>query len=154
MILGCLDLFVRCTDLYLGFQTYILSVWTYILGFWIHIFVVGLIFCVLNLYFGVWTCILGVWTYTLGVRVGSGRVGSGPAAGLAGSGGRVGWVQHLGENPFLESVSEKKKNKYWLYYCILNLGYFYKKDARRKMLHFGVLHAPRSLIWDRFRAEN
>ena len=69
----------------------------------------------LNLYFG-----------CLG-RVGSGRIGSG------GSGGRVGWVQHLGEKSIWgiciwKKVSIDNISKFWTW------SNFWQKDARRKML--------------------
>ena len=133
----------------------ILGVWTYIFGFGLIFWLYGLIFGVLDSYLCVWAYIwvsglifwmsgLIFWVSELILRVsGSGRVGR-----AAGSGEFSIWGKtHFGN-------LYPKKNNYWLYYWILNLGYFYKKDARRKMLHFGVLHAPRSLIWDRFRAEN
>ena len=68
------------------------------------------------------------------------------------TGGRVGWLKHLRKNPFSESVSWK--TEYCIYHWILTFWYFYKKDARRNFTHFGVPHAPRSLIWDPFRPEN
>ena len=125
MIFGRLDLFFRCLDLYFMFRTYILTVWTYILGFWTYIlgfwtYTLGfeLIFCVLNLYFG---CLNLYFGY-------SGRVGSGRA------GGRVGRVQHLGKNPFWESVSEKK----WLLTILLNseLGVILQKRRAPKNAAF------------------
>ena len=95
LIFECLDLYFACLDLYFVFCTYTLTVWTYIFVFLTCILGFGLVFGCLYLYFG---C-LNLYFRCPGL-VGSGRA--------AGSGGRVGCVQHLGKNVFWESVSEKE----------------------------------------------
>ena len=143
--------------------------WVSGIVFWIF-WLYGLVFWVLNLYFECLDLYFGFWTYIwvsglvtlvseLILRVfGSGRDGRVGRVGRVGRIGRVGRAAGSGEFNIWGKTHfgnlYPEKSRYWLYYWILNLGYFYKKDARRKMLHFGVLHAPRSLIWDPFRPEN
>ena len=143
---------------FLGGRTYILG---FRLIFWLHGFifwvcgptflVFGLIFWVYGLIFGVWTCILGVWTYTLGVRVGSGRdgrVGSGRVGRAAGSGEFSIWGKPILGICIRKRITIGYIIEFWTW------GIFTKKDTRREMLHWGVPHTLRSLIWDRFRPKN
>ena len=114
-----LGLIFECLDLHFG-------LWTHILGF-------ELIFGCLNLYFG---CPDG----RAAGRVGSGRAGS------AGSGGRPGRESSaFGEKNILGICIRKKKVLFIFLDSELGV-FFYKKDARRKMLHFRGTIAPRSLI--------
>ena len=72
----------------------------------------------------------------------------------AGSDGRPGRVtEKHGERIHFGNMYPEKL-EYCIYHWILTLGYFYKKDARRKMTKIGPKNAPRSLIWDQLVPQN
>ena len=70
------------------------------------------------------------------------------------AGGRPGRVTEKHRERIHFGNMYPEKAEYCIYHWILTLGYFYKKDARRKMTKIGPIFEPRSLIWDRFRPEN